>query len=227
MLRTIAIAITAILALGAYASKSYIAGVLLTLVTFGLWARGKQQKRQHTATTNVDDEYEQILRNRDDLSEYYALMQTMQEAEKAHDFEKMLLYVEKTIPTLHKFVDDTKKAFGSFDIGSIPAIDIGCRYWAALGERGKLQQLKTALEQKNELKKWAPSVQGALEDADLADSVQTHLKTNPGALQNKLGKTLGASGRDTARIVATLEKLGKIHREEDGKTYKLYVTETE
>lgn len=226
MLRTIAIAITAMLALGAYASKSYIAGVLLTLVAIGLWSRGKQQKRQHTATTNVDDEYEQIFRNRNDLGEYYAFMQAMQEAEKAGNYDKMLLYVEKAIPTLHKFVDDTKKSFGSFDIGSIPAVDIGCRYWAVLGEREKLLKLKTVLEQKNELKKWASSVQGALEDADLADRVQTHLKKNPGSLQNQLGKTLGVSGRATASIVATLDKLGKVRREEDGKTYKLYVTET-
>lgn len=192
MLRAIAIAITTMLALGAYASKSYIAGVLLTLAAIGLWARGKQQERQITVPTNVDDEYEQILRNRDDLGEYYAFMQAMQEAEKARDFDKMLLYVEKTIPTLHKFVDDTKKAFDSFDIGSIPAIDIGCRYWAVLGEREKLQQLKTVLEQKNELKKWAPSVQGALEDADLADKVQAHLKKNPGPCKTNLVKRLGS-----------------------------------
>jgi hypothetical protein len=226
MLRTIAIAITAMLVLGAYASKSYIAGVLWTLLAIGLWARGKQQKLQYAIPANAGDEYETILRNRDDLGGYYAFMQAMQEAEKARDFDKMLLYLDKTIPILHKFVDDTKKAFGSFDIDTIPAIDIGCRYWAVLGEREKLQQLKTVLEQKKALKKWVPSVQGALEDADLSDRVQTHLKNNPGSLQNQLGKTLGVSGRDTARIVATLDKLGKVHREENGKTYKLYVTET-
>jgi phage-related tail protein len=226
MLRTIAIAISAMLALGAYASKSYIAGVLLTLLAIGLLACRKQRNRQPLATTSADDKYEQILRNRDDLVEYYAFMQAMQDAEKAHDFDKMLLYVEKTIPVLHKFVDDTKKAFDSFDIGSIPAIDLACRYWAVLGERENLQQLKIVLEQKNELKKWASSVQAALEDADLADRLQTYLKMNPRSLQNQLGKMLGVSGRDTARIVATLEKLGKVRRVADGKTYKVHVTES-
>ena len=214
------------LALGAYASKSYIAGVLWTLLAIGLWAGGKQQKPRYAIPANVGDEYETILRNRDDLGGYYAFMQAMQEAEKAHDFDKMLLYLDKTIPILHKFVDDTKNAFGSFDIDTIPAIDIGCRYWAVLGEREKLQQLKTVLEQKKALKKWVPSVQGALEDAELSDRVQAHLKNNPGSLQNQLGKTLGVSGRDAARIVATLDKLGKVHRKVSGKTYKLYVTET-
>ena len=225
MLRMIAIAVIAMLALGAFASKNYIAGGLLTLVAVYLWMSRKQQKRRHSTPTNIYDEYEQTLRNRDDLSEYYAFMQAMQEAEKARDFSKMLLYVEKSIPVLHKFVDDTKKAFGSFDIGSIPAIDIACRYWAVLGEREKLQQLKTVLERKNELKKWAPSVQGAFEDADLAVKIQEHLKMKPGSLQNQLGKVLGVSGRDTARIVATLDKLGKIRREEESKTYRLYMTE--
>jgi hypothetical protein len=127
---------------------------------------------------------------------------------------------------MFKFVDDTKKAFDSFDIGSIPAIDLACRYWAVLGERENLQQLKIVLEQKNELKKWASSVQAALEDADLADRLQTYLKMNPRSLQNQLGKMLGVSGRDTARIVATLEKLGKVRRVADGKTYKVHVTES-
>ena len=93
-------------------------------------------------------------------------------------------------------------------------------------ERDKLQHLKIVIEQKNELKKWVSSVQAALEDADLADRLQTYLKMNPGSLQNQLGKMLGVSGRDTARLVATLEKLGKVRRVADGKTYKVHVTES-
>lgn len=226
MSRNILIAILAILGLGAFASKSYIAGGILALIVFGLWMSPKRNKNQHSVSTNINAEYGEILRSRNALNEYYKFMESMQQAEKARDFSKMFLYVEKSLPILHKFVGDTKKEFGSFDIGSIPVIDIACRYWAALGEREKLQRLQAVLEEKAELKQWLPSVKAAFDDADLAEEIQKHLVMKPGSLQNQLGKVLGVSGRDTARIVATLVKLGKIRRESENKTYKLYIVES-
>lgn len=221
-----AIAIAILFALGDHTNESYIAGTLIALAATSLWFLQTKQKDKRVGILNMNEEYNQKLQNRNEIHEYYEFMRAMQEAEKKRDFRKMFYYVEKTILVLHKFVENTKRAYGSFDIVSIPVIEIACRYWAVLGERDKLQKLKKVLEEKKELGNWTQSIHVALHDADLADRIQTYLKEKPGALQNQIGKALNVSGRDTARIIGTLDKLGKVRREQVGKTYKLYLTET-
>lgn len=224
MLRVIGIVVSTILALNAFATDSFFAGILATLIAVGLfWSRVKSRKKHMEKV--ADDEFQPILiEGMEDTTEYFEYMEALQEAERRNDFKTMFLYVEKTIPILPKFVDGSKKAYGDFGISTIPAIDAACRYWAVLGEREKLNQLKAILNGKEELQDWTPCVEAALNDADLADRIQTHLRDNPGFPQNEMGKVLAVSGRDTARIINTQEKLGMLRRQSEGKTYKLYLT---
>ena len=50
-----------------------------------------------------------------------------------------------------------------------------------------------------------------------------YIQANPGALQNKLGNALNASGKDTSRIIRTMENVGIVTRKPSNKTYELYL----
>jgi hypothetical protein len=156
---------------------------------------------------------------------YYSLLSHIQDWQAKKQYEKMLECCEKSLPLLEKFVSNVKKEFGSFDISSIPAIEVGCRYWAALCDKDKLEKVRKILSSVKELKiGWFGFVEGSFEDANLSERIQKYLSENPGFHQNRLGKALNTSGRDTSRLVGTLTNLGIITREPSGKTYKLYIS---
>lgn len=139
----------------------------------------------------------------------------------------MLKCCDKSIPLLAKLVDNYKKEFGSFDISSIPAIDLGCRYWAALNDTESLNKVKSVINAVPELRDgWGEYVECSFDDETLSRRLQGYIKENPGALQSKLGKALGVSGHDTTRLIGTLKNLGKIKRIKSGKTYEIYLNET-
>lgn len=212
-----------IICLGAFASKDYLAGTILALLCIVFVIISSKQKIKINSITSTNEEYETAIKSRGDLHTYYEYMEKIQEYEKI-DIGKSLDYVNKTIPILDGFVDNIKKSsYGSFDIGTIPAIDVGCRYWAALGDYDKLLIMKEAVENKKELHKWIPYIETAFSDAELAKRIKQFLLDNPGALQNTLSKNLNVSGRDTSRIIKTLEKIGLVRRESIGKTYKIYL----
>ncbi len=124
---------------------------------------------------------------------------------------------------LPSVVHHCKRAYGKFDLSSIPAIEVGCRYWAAMNDMASLQMVAQTVQQVPELQEgWAGIVESAYEDAALALRIQDYVTQNPSVLQNKIGKLLGVSGKDTARVINTLANLGRIVRIESGKTHGLH-----
>lgn len=159
---------------------------------------------------------------------YFSLLSQIQDWQVKKQYEKMLHCCEKSIPLLEGFVSETKREYGSFDISSIPAIEVGCRYWAALGCRDKLEAVKKAISLSKELKDgWLEFVDASFEDANLSERIQRHLASNPGFPQNRFGKALNVSGRDTSRLVSTLSNLGIVKRTQVGKTYALHLVARE
>lgn len=215
------------LSIGALASSDYIAGSLLAIVFLGLVIiarKGKGKNRSKLSPRNpVEDGLSNILELRAKSSDYYSYMESIQLYERQGKIDKSLKYVEKTIPILGQFVDDTKQSFGSFDIGSIPAITTGSRYWSLLEDDDNLTKLKKAIEERKELKKWLPIIEEGFQDAILSKRVKQYLLDNPGAFQNTLGKRMGIPGRKATSIVKGLEKLGIVRREPEKKTYQIYL----
>jgi len=218
----IIIAIVFVLSVGAYASEDYYSSGFLALVFVGLIIVYWKRKKKLTSNDLTNSDYDKVIESRENLNNYYTYMDKMQAAEKSNNIADALEYVKKTIPFLDQFVDDTIASYGTFDIGTIPAIDIGCRYWPALGDMNNLSLLKEAVENKKELKNWQSSIEKAFIDVELSGRIKVYLQNNPGQYQNTFGKELNVSGKDTTRIVKNLEKLGLVKREVDGKTYKLY-----
>jgi len=158
------------------------------------------------------------------IDEYYALLGKIQDWKSKKNYKKMLASCVKSLPLLPKLVENTKKEYGAFDISSIPAIEVGCRYWAAMNDKATLEVVKQVVASVAELQEgWGEEVEAAFEDEKLSARLQEYIKENPGILQSKLGKLLTVSGQDTGRIVNTLNNLGRIKRVKSGKSYELYV----
>ena len=156
---------------------------------------------------------------------YWGLLDQIQDCKKRHEYRDMLISCEKSLLLLNKLVSETKKEYRRFDIQSIPAIEIGCQYWSALGEHGKLLQVKHVVDSIPEIKAgWGEKVDQALENENLSKKLKYFIAHNPGFLQNKLGKALNVSGRITSQLVHVLENMDIIIRVKKDKSYELYLS---
>lgn len=165
-----------------------------------------------------------ILKSKYSNDEYFSLLGQVQDWQAKKQYTKMLDCCKKSLPLLKKFVENQKKQFGSFDISSIPAIEIGCRYWAALNDDESLNSVKDTITEIPELNEgWSEFVAASFEDSQLSRKIKEFIKENPGFRQNKIGKALGVSGHDTARVINTLNNLGIIRRNYLEKTYELFI----
>jgi len=157
-----------------------------------------------------------------DAETYFALLDSIRATQSRRECIRMLEYCAQSLALLPSLVRDCRRQYGAFDVCSIPAIEIGCRYWAALRDGDRLRQVAEVVSQVPILKKeWGHVVKTAFSDLELAARVEACIGKNPGLLQTKLGKAVGAPGKDTTRLVATLTNLGSVVRTRSGKSYEL------
>ena len=156
------------------------------------------------------------------MDKYFELLQHILNWQSKRHYGKMLECCARSLPLLPALIAGHKREYGRFDISSIPAIEVGCRYWAAMNDTEALQSVEKSIRTVPELLEgWASVVRAAFDDERLSSRIQEYVKEHPGTPQNKLGKALGASGRDAARIVGTLVNIGRINRLRSGNTYNL------
>jgi hypothetical protein len=162
---------------------------------------------------------------KDKVNSYFQFLGAIQDWQSKRQYGKMLECCAKSIPLLPDLVVDCKRQYGKFDISSIPAIEVGCRYWAALNDTKSLMSVHDVIKSTPELfDGWYDLVSAAFEDDRLAMLIQNYIRDHPGTLQNKLSKLLNVSGRDTSRIINTLVNLDKIQRIKSGNSYELHLT---
>jgi hypothetical protein len=158
-----------------------------------------------------------------DLDRYFALLAQIKDWQAERRYDRMLDACASSLPLLPSLVREWKREYGKFEISSIPAVEVGCRYWAALNDTDHLQLVARTLSQVPELEAgWAGVLQSAYDDAALAARIREYVTQNDGVLQSQMGRLLGVSGRDTARVINTLVNLGQIVRAESGKTHTLH-----
>jgi len=159
----------------------------------------------------------------DNEKSYYELLCKIQDNQRKGNYYEMLDCCEKSLPLLSDLVRDTVKQYGIWDINSIPAIEIGCRFWSALNNIEALEKVKTTINQIPKIQKdWGDFVESSFDDANFSILLQKFIGDNAGIKQNCLSKYLNIPGRDISRIINTLEKLSIIKRIKDNKTYLLY-----
>ena len=155
---------------------------------------------------------------------YWEYLERIQKEKANHNYEKMLDYCEKSLPYIEQMVKSTIKEYGTMDIVSIPALEIGAKYWAVQKQTEKINNLESIINGIEEIRDdWIELLEIAKEEMDLAIRIENYIKDNPGVLQNKLGKTLGVSGYETKSIVTVIENLKIVRKAKHNKTYELYI----
>lgn len=154
---------------------------------------------------------------------YFYLLNKIEECKKERDFNKMLMHCQMSVSLLEPLIEQTKKEFGTFDINSIPAIEIGSTFWAIYGAEGQLLNLKEVVEYFPELEPWKEIVEEAFAMKCLASRIYQYIRENDGCLQKELKKALGVEdGRLVSNAAYYMELVGKLERKKMGNTYSLF-----
>ena len=161
-----------------------------------------------------------------DFHAYLKLDNEIRELHSKRQIAKMLERCKAVLPLLPALVREearSRRLFGGDEIHSAGyGLDQGLRYWSALGDLDNLGAASAALNRIPEFKlAYSEALERASADSVLSRKIQDHLRENPGAIQSKMGKALGVSGRDTGRIIGTLANTGVIERTKKGSSYEL------
>jgi hypothetical protein len=158
-----------------------------------------------------------------EAKEYFRLLDKIQESKSEGKFDKMLEYCSRSLELIDSLITDTKQQYMKFDIKTIPAIEIGATYWAALGEKDKLQELKEIVDTYFDLKPWKDIVEEALSDMELANKIYNLVKGNEAIEQKNLKDILVEDSGDISSVCYNMAAMGRIRRKKKGNTYILTV----
>ena len=153
---------------------------------------------------------------------YFDSMSQMQAALSKRDYGTAAELVRENLRCIPEWVKETVQDYGSFDIGSIPALQQGGTILALLNDQEGLTRMSEIVASVAELEPWAEKVERHLDDRRLFESIQELVATRPNCLQTAVKGLIGEEdGRRVARLISYLEKAGRIVRVKAGRTYRL------
>lgn len=154
---------------------------------------------------------------------YYSLLTKIQEEKKNHEFKKMSMYSQMSLGLIEPLILQNKIAYGSFDLGSIPALEEPLSYYAVNGHGGQIQNIEEIVDFFPELSGWKELVDSAKETATLSARLLKTIKENPGTLQKDIKKLINVEdGKKVANVLYYMELYGKIRKEKSGNTNQLF-----
>jgi len=160
---------------------------------------------------------------RDASARYFELLEKMQTAHAARDYARAIRFARESFPLLKAWVESEKKSYGRFQISSVPCLQIAGTLMAVTGDRDGLTQMRAVVKSVPDLRSWEEVIDGHEEDAAAVEAIVRAVEAEPGLRQRDLKARIGAAdGRRPATLAEWLEKTGRIRRERDGGTYRLY-----
>ena len=167
---------------------------------------------------------DQSLSKLNDL--YYSLLTKIQGEKKNRDFKKMTMYSQMSLGLIEPLILQNKIAYGSFDLGSIPALEEPLSYYAINGHSGQIKNVEEIVNFFPELSAWKEAVNGAKETASLSTSLMKAVKDNPGTLQKDIKKLIDVEdGKKVANVLYYMDLYGKIRKEKSGNTNQLFIVQ--
>jgi hypothetical protein len=158
------------------------------------------------------------------VDNYYFLLDKIQQYKKNKDFNKMLENCQMSLPLIEPLIVETKRQYKTFDISSIPAIEIGSTFWAIYGDEVQLNNIKEIVYYFPELEPWKEEIDNSYYIKDLASKIYNYVKENPGVEQKSLKKMLNVDdGRIIANVCYYMELTNKLKRRKVGNTYNLTI----
>jgi len=157
------------------------------------------------------------------VDRYFDLIERIHGGKGKQDFRQLLSLCEESLHLIPALVAEEKRQYGEFNIASIPAIEVGLKYWAALGDVGKIQTVERMIDSLPELEPWEEEVRAAYANAEFSKGILAFVGEHPGTRQSRLAKSIGISGQTVRWLVYYLEKIGSLRREKNGNIYELYL----
>lgn len=150
-------------------------------------------------------------------------MGNVQEAVSKRDYERAARLARKNLRQVPVFVRSTKRSYGSFDISSVPALEVGGTLLALVGDDEGLAELRRIVTSNRDLDPWIDRVEQHEEDRRLFTAILEAVQQNPGCRQTDMKSLVGIEdGRRLSTLIGWLEKAGKITRQKQGKTIAIW-----
>jgi hypothetical protein len=162
------------------------------------------------------------------IREYFELHEKIEHTKKAGDYYGAISYARQTYRILPAFVDAWKQQHGSFGIVTSVAVEAGRTLMPAVGEREGIAELRLALQERPELYPWISIADAASVDADLVGAILDRVAQEPGILQTDVkNRLVDADGRKIANLLYWLEQVGRLRRERQGRSYRVFLSSGE
>jgi len=158
------------------------------------------------------------------VDNYYWLLNKIEESKKNKNFSKMLEFCQASLSLIEPLIIEIKNMYGSFDIKSIPAIEIGCNFWAILGQKGQLMNIKEVIDFYPELEPWKETIEYSFKKQKLAAKIYKYVRANEGVKQKDLKNLMKFNdGNLIGNVCYYMDLLGKLRRIKLGNSYILSV----
>lgn len=153
---------------------------------------------------------------------YFDTMARLQSAISNRDFVSAGEYIRTNLTYIPEWVRETRQQFGSFDIGTIPALQQGGTILALLDDGDGIDQMEAIVRAEPDLARWQNEIEHHRSDRILFRKIEAAIANHAGCLQKQVKELVGASdGHRVATLIGYLEKAGRIARIKEERTYRL------
>jgi hypothetical protein len=178
---------------------------------------------ESASPSSTDSSRLSVTQARRGTEAYFGTMCDLREAISKRDYVRAARLARENLQYIPAFVRSTKRSFGSFDITSIPALEVGGTMLALVGDDEGLDEMRRIVASSRALEPWAYEVEEHEENRKLFAAILEAVRQNPGCRQTNVKSLVGMEdGRRVSTLIAWLEKAGRITREKQGKTYAVW-----
>ncbi|MDI6713114.1 MAG: hypothetical protein QMD96_07745 [Anaerosomatales bacterium] len=160
------------------------------------------------------------------IDHYFKHLERIEGAMSLHQYQDVIRLSYESLRWVPKMIEQWRREYGSFDITSIPCIELAARFSSAQGDVARLEQLRAWAAAYPELGPWLQQIDERIAAARVQPKILDLAASQPGFLQSDVPKTVGVPGRLTGRLIVDMEHLGYLKRVPSGKSYGLYLADS-
>ena len=149
---------------------------------------------------------------------YFNLLEWVRYYKAQHDYPKMLDCCLKSLPHIPAWVSREKREFGRFGLVDIPAVELGCQYWAVLGDERAVSQVEALVKAVPALREsCGRALEFARRDLVIVPAIRKHLEAAGEVDQRKIGAAVGTQQVYVGLVLKRMQNLGMVRRTKQGK----------
>lgn len=153
--------------------------------------------------------------------QYFEMLETLDHLRAARKIDELLQGTDRTIPLLPALASEFTTEFGSFDVRSLPVIDLLRRFAPLRSDHARIERARSILEADLVLRPFLSEVERADRSISAVQLLRQHLGSHSHVRQAGLARSLGLDGREVAGLLRDLELDGQLVRQRIESTYEL------